>query len=117
VAPAPPAPLPTWYREPKIEVVPPPLPAVPQRAPLAGSTEPGIPSTQKENPEPRPETILDRIQSWQSSSCLIVVAVMFGMGMLAEVAYEKIAPPRPTTHTVHRSTSTAKKHPSPRRVQ
>jgi len=68
-------------------------------APLAGSTEPGITTTPKENQEPQSETILDRIQSWQSSSCLIVVAVMFGMGMLAEVAYEKIAPPRVVTHS------------------
>jgi len=120
-APAPPAPLPTWYREPKIEVVPPPPPPVRQttkvraplpgsmdpgittpqnkiHAPLVGSTEPGIPTTPKENGEPQPETFLERVQSWQSSSCLIVVAVMFGLGMLAEVAYEKIAPPRVVTH-------------------
>ncbi|MCW3098944.1 MAG: hypothetical protein JWL77_4562 [Chthonomonadaceae bacterium] len=121
VAPAPPAPLPTWYREPKIEIVPPPLlPVVPPRAPLPSNAV-----AQKEPHEepPRPESFLDRIQSWQSSSCLIVVAVMFGMGMLAEVAYEKIAPPRLSTHTVHRAATTtkpskagAKKHLSIRRV-
>ena len=115
------APVPTWYREPKIEVVPPPPPPIKQptksrtilpgstepglptthhksHAPLAGSTEPGIPTTPKENQELSQETILDRVQSWHSSSCLIVIAVMFGMGMLAEVAYEKIAPPRIPTH-------------------
>jgi serine/threonine protein kinase len=63
VTPAPPAPLPTWYREPIIEVAP-------------------------------------------------------------EVAYEKIAPPRPTLHAVRRTAASvkatkasAKKHPSPHRVQ
>lgn len=114
-----PAPLPTWYREPKIEIVPPPLPPLPSHPPLPGSTTP-----QKATQEPRQESLLDRVQSWQSSSCLIVVAVMFGMGMLAEVAYEKMAPTRPPSRTFHRSAQSSsttkagvKKHLSRRRVQ
>ena len=124
VAPAPPAPLPTWLREPIIEVAPPPPIPVKMPPPLPGSTSPGITSTRKETQEPRPESFLDRIQSWQSPSCLLVVAVMFGMGMLAEVAYEKIAPAHAATPAVHitaQSSKTkkagAKKHPSTRHVQ
>ncbi len=127
VPPAPPAPLPNWYREPKIDApVPPPLPTR-VHAPLAGSTSPGIVSTQKETQEPSPETFLERVQSWHSSSCLLVVGVMFGLGMLAQVAYEKIAPPRPVRppiHTIVKSVKGAqttkagvKKHPSSRHVK
>lgn len=109
-----PAPVPTWAREPRIEIVPPPPPPVHKQPPhpvtvtvtLPGSTEPGIPSTPREPEEPHEEPYRESIRSWRSSSCLMIVAVMFGMGMLAEVAYEKIAPPRPATHRTVLSTQT-----------
>lgn len=121
----PPAPLPIWMREPKIEVVAPPVvPPLPEPMTLPGSITPGIPTTsqsaQNESREQRRETVLERVQSWQSTSCLTAFAVMFGLGMLAEVAYEKVVPPRPTTHSITPTATPArksqKKHPSPHRV-
>ncbi len=134
VAPAPPVPRPLWTKEQKIEIVaPPPVPTKTHPS-LPGSTSPGIATSQNEpqelqenrqaTHERRQETVVDRIQSWHSSSCLLVVAIMFGMGMLAEVAYEKIAPPRPVPQAVHMSAKSAKskqistqKHPSSQHVK
>lgn len=119
--PVPPVPLPTWYREPNIALVPMP-PAVPVK--VHAVPPPGSPPQKENMEEGRPQSRGERVQGWRSSSCLIVVIVMFGMGMLAEVGYEKVVVPHSVTHAAHtivRSAKTKKagvrKHPSPHHVQ
>lgn len=110
-------PMPIWAKEPVPEVPPLPVPAKPH-----GTLRPNA-SHEEVMEEGRTQSRGERQQGWRSSSCLLVVGVMFGMGMLAEVAYEKIAPPHAVSHTVHlsatstnKTTAVTKKHFSTRRV-
>ncbi len=77
----PPMHAPTWARQPYVEV--PPMPEIIQPKP---PLQRGIPTSTE---EPHPLTFGERMQSWQSSSCMVLVLAMFGIGMLAEVVIEK----------------------------
>ncbi len=114
-----PAPLPTWYREPIIEA-----PTVPPMVNVHGP----LPTKSPPHPEleeGRTQSRGERMPGWRSSSCLLVVAVMFGMGMLAEVGYEKVdAPHAPVAAVVKKAAlkkivvtkaHMTKHHPAPAR--
>ena len=120
-----PAPLPPWVKEPHHEAATVPAAAVARiPAPPAPPHRKDVKDVMEEG---RAQSRSEPARGWRSSSCLLVVAVMFGMGMLSEVAYEKVTAQRIAAHgraqsvivkkaavTKHRAAPGVKKHGSTR---